>query len=682
MQRLAAHFPCRVLSIKEMLNADDPKPSRPTSKRVKKACTECRQQKARCDAYKTQPCSRCEKLELECVLCEGFRREHKRQKYEQLEKETDELRKQLSAHAANLRQQVQDFPTMILPSPVDGALKRSGAAPGVDADDNAALAFPAGVDASQLLLTDPGPDLLPHLAVAAFENPSSNGSKLAELVPGSIYKNTANGQTRPQPLQPPVGMGPVVSKKKNLALVGVDPNRTLSRTLGGVTLSGDEIDEIFDLFYRQYAQFIPVLDTKSPPNLTHDQSDFLFWAIIGTASRTCAKNPTLFPALVKPITELAFLSPLSGSGPWNIVQGLLLVLNWPFPKEDGGVDIIFPLTGLLLHVAMQYGMHNPVSSHEFYKTKHPLPSPVDITHRSELWAYTIITYQRACLMKGQPPRTLPDMAHDINQRKVLYQHMSPYVRIRMKAQEIVTQCGAAVSGYGVLTLTAADERGLDLLLKAYEQRVCDLHIDAPTSMVRFDVLVASLSVQGMHFLKNHTLYADNRLRKLETAACAVIDAIQSMARELESLAVCPSQVWFGLLLAGSILLRMIKGHDTDIVDFAKAREYFMKTLNLTKLMIVTNSDMPTKIVTFLSHLYNSNKAFRKADGSVMINLRIRSRLALCPIIDAMWWWKDEFEPPLGNVEESAEGLPAGTESVNLYDDQFWTDLEWALNIPD
>lgn len=33
-------------------------------------------------------------------------------------------------------------------------------------------------------------------------------------------------------------------------------------------------------------------------------------------------------------------------------------------------------------------------------------------------------------------------------------------------------------------------------------------------------------------------------------------------------------------------------------------------------------------------------------------------------------------------EESNENVPAGIESVNLYNDQFWTDLEWALNIPD
>lgn len=244
---------------------------------------------------------------------------------------------------------------------------------------------------------------MPNLAIATLE--ASENSTLADLVPGSIYKNTTSGQVRPQPLQPPVGMGPVVSKKKNRALAGVD-SRTLPRSLGGVTLSGDEIDEIFNLyasfgrirltcrFYRQYAHFMPVLDTESPPNQTYDQSEFLFWAIIGTASRTCAKNPTLFPALVKPITNMAFLSSLAAPGPWNTVQGLLLVLNWPFPREPEGVDIIFPLTGLLLHLAMQHGMHNPISSHEFFKTKQPVPDVVDVSRRSELWAYTLITYQR------------------------------------------------------------------------------------------------------------------------------------------------------------------------------------------------------------------------------------------------------------------------------------------------
>jgi len=137
---------------------------------------------------------------------------------------------------------------MLLPNPADGGFRRLGAAPGLgDDDNNLGYATYATADGSHFLLSEAGPDALPHLAAATLDTSACNSSKLADLVPGSMYKHTVTGQARPQPLQPPVGMGPVVSTKKHLALAGGDPNRTLPRTIAGVSLSGDEIDVIFDL---------------------------------------------------------------------------------------------------------------------------------------------------------------------------------------------------------------------------------------------------------------------------------------------------------------------------------------------------------------------------------------------------------------------------------------------------
>lgn len=164
-----------------------------------------------------------------------------------MEKETDELRKQLNAHTASLHQ-IRESATTMMPksNPADNVKRNKASGVCIDAND-AEISCSNGAEGLQLLFQDIASDVLPHLTAATSESPSSNGSKLPEMVPGSIYKNTASGQTRPQPLQPPVGMGPVVSKKKNLAMAGVDPDRTLPRTLGGVTLSGDEIDEIFNM---------------------------------------------------------------------------------------------------------------------------------------------------------------------------------------------------------------------------------------------------------------------------------------------------------------------------------------------------------------------------------------------------------------------------------------------------
>ncbi|KAL3497181.1 hypothetical protein BJX62DRAFT_221630 [Aspergillus germanicus] len=650
------------LDTSEVLHTNPATIVRPNNKRGKKACTECRQQKARCDAQQRQPCSRCERMKTEC--------------YSLLEREAEEMRRQLETTQPVTAYQQAEGGAMLLPKPLETSVKHAATVGSLKADDvNVAVGIAVGTLQPAVIVDA---NALPPLAAATqadLDNPH-----LAAIETGSVYRNTANGlQARPPALQPPVGLGPSIPKAKELALAGGDPNRTLPRTLGRVTLSGEEIEAIFDLYNRQYAHFLPILDKTATPNQIFGQSPLLFWAIIGVASRTCAKNPTIFHALAKHIIQLAFTAPISGCGPWNIIQGLLLVLSWPFPKDDGDVDIIFPLNGLLLHVAMQYGMHNPLSAHEFYKSRQPLPPDTDIVRRSELWGYTIIIYQRSCLMKGQPPRSLLEMARDIDQRKVLHQIISPQLRIEMVAQGIVTECGAAVSEYGVINLAKEREHGLDLLLRAYEQQISNLHTESHTSRNELHILVASLSVQGMHLLKHHTLYSDRRLRKLETVACDLIDAIQTLADELETLSVCPSHVVYGLLLSSAILLRIMKGPRTTIVDNARIKEYFKVSLNLAKLMIVTNGDLPTKILTIMSGLYNSTKAFRRPDGRPMISLRIRSRLALCPIIDAIWWWKDECEPPVSREEDDVDGSSIAPEvPINIYDEQLFTDLEWAL----
>lgn len=116
--------------------------------------------------------------------------------------------------------------------------------------------------------------------------------------------------------------------------------------------------------------------------------------IVGIASRTYHRNPTLLTALGHSINEMALLSVTSTSAPWHVIQGLLLILTWPFPKESSKSDITFPLSGMLLHIAMQNGLHIPMSCHEFSKVKMSAPSEADMIRRSELWAHCIVAYQR------------------------------------------------------------------------------------------------------------------------------------------------------------------------------------------------------------------------------------------------------------------------------------------------
>lgn len=98
-------------------------------------------------------------------------------------------------------------------------------------------------------------------------------------------------------------------------------------------------------------------------------------------------------ALARGIVEMAFISPTSLSPAWHTIQGLLLLLTWPLPKDSPG-DVTFPMSGLLLHIAMQNGLHVPVSSNKFSRNKISPPSGIDMARRAELWAHCVVVYQR------------------------------------------------------------------------------------------------------------------------------------------------------------------------------------------------------------------------------------------------------------------------------------------------
>ncbi|KAK9320890.1 hypothetical protein V1517DRAFT_194027 [Lipomyces orientalis] len=80
---------------------EDTQPQQTSSASVRKnaACTECRQQKMRCEGdpsiWDPPACSRCRRLKIPCVFSAPFRRTHKRKRLQELEEETTALKRQL-----------------------------------------------------------------------------------------------------------------------------------------------------------------------------------------------------------------------------------------------------------------------------------------------------------------------------------------------------------------------------------------------------------------------------------------------------------------------------------------------------------------------------------------------------------------------------------------------------------
>lgn len=95
------------------------------NKPIKRACTQCRQQKAKCDSHlnPNNPCTRCRKLNLTCLISDSFKRLHKRERLSELEQDVEVLRKRLrTSESADTRSPVSLYhasvPVPVLSTPI------------------------------------------------------------------------------------------------------------------------------------------------------------------------------------------------------------------------------------------------------------------------------------------------------------------------------------------------------------------------------------------------------------------------------------------------------------------------------------------------------------------------------------------------------------------------------------
>jgi hypothetical protein len=244
--------------------------------------------------------------------------------------------------------------------------------------------------------------------------------------------------------------------------------------------------------------FLPILDPHLTPNEFYQCSNFLFWAIIGTASRNYDRDPTLLDCVGEKILNLALMT-LRYPNVYTI-KGLLLVMTWPLPRAAGTTDVTYAISGSLLHMAIQIGLHIPTSSQDFSRVKVNL-TEAEIRKRAELWGFCVLTYQRyekvqwqpillvtnivhrSCSFKGHAPIALIETYQDSDQRFALFGRISPTLRFQLKLNGMATRCTSALQQNGLRIMSKDQEHSLDVLIRVFEASVKDVEPETTSGML-------------------------------------------------------------------------------------------------------------------------------------------------------------------------------------------------------
>lgn len=144
-------------------------------------------------------------------------------------------------------------------------------------------------------------------------------------------------------------------------------------------------------FFTFYHPFIPFLDPTKNPDEYYQSSPLLFWTIISVATRRY--DPSLLTSLAVPLSEMLWKTIAEVPQNYIVVKALCILCTWPLPISSTSSDPTFMLSGLMMQIAMQIGLHRPSHAQDFSKFKVELREE-ELRDRVRTWATCNAVAQR------------------------------------------------------------------------------------------------------------------------------------------------------------------------------------------------------------------------------------------------------------------------------------------------
>ncbi|ORY06882.1 hypothetical protein BCR34DRAFT_489775 [Clohesyomyces aquaticus] len=524
---------------------------------VKRACNECRQQKLKCNVQQDpfQSCARCTKQNLKCVIEPNFKRVGKRNRNAEMEKEMMELRERLAAYEGG-RAPVPALPTLNPPPHSSSADSHTGAGAGGFSigpvhqhDDDAYLQ-------SQ------------HQQVAA--------TSLLDLRSGSPMFHTLREEKGDREVK----LGPT------------------------------QVADLFGDFFQHYHPFLPFLDpTRSPDDVCNKDSKLLFWAIISVAARHYEADPGLLDLLKRPLTELIWKE-IRETPNHHVVKALCLLCTWPLPARTTVKDPTFMLSGVMMQIAMQIGLHRPTHPQDFARTKVRV-RPEDINDRLRTWAVCNIVAQTVSTGYGQPSITLYDSTlefrmDDEDHMKI----MSPDLFIRLRQEMAASRINKLLyssnshrfsdsAGPTYMNLEASrlkEERGL---LDGVDRELEDLHHRAVTLHLH---LYAWFNTESRLEMRDD-------LVSLYYAAIEFLQKIFQLQRE-DRLKYVPYYIMQMALAAGFTLLKLLNSDFAARLPSDQGKSFVLQTITAVRKSKVEPNDLLDRHGEVLAQLWKESSRGR------------------------------------------------------------------------
>lgn len=671
-------------------------------RKKKVACVECRQQKSKCDAHDKapEPCTRCQKKGVPCVLKRDFRRTYKRARNEAIEKRFKELTATLSnLSSEEILKRIEEEQQQLLDNSnfTKDKIKR---------------------------MKDENMKKWKNEDLQTAKNSNVSGSFEEEF---EQFTPNLNGNMKSESIEIayPKFTEEYVFKEMTEEQLLCSP-----KSLGDIYVSSSEIAELFQEFATKYHRFLPVVDLTKGAERIYNLSPCLFWVILLIGLRRKAGATSLMKrlsVLVKSVLSEITISPIIRYTPsdkddpvLNVasvysVQAFLLYTFWPPLTSSLSADTSWNTIGTAMFQAIRVGLNCADFSKEYVTANSEL-----INEQIRTWVCCNIVSQLIASSFGFPAFTSFDHSI-INSTKItnltaVDQNIPLPLKQLTHIARFENQVSNTISSNGTNVVGIVERESKHPLIQILNQQLAHLELALEDTKIddirRFSLLVAKTHLLMYYF--NDPLLSENSngtayketfsvnktealfetkkgLIKTYNAAVDFLGHAHTMWKYNPTvIKYLPGVFVLNIWQSACIISKLANSSIAPLLDVARGKKAYQNAVLLTYSASVLKHDMAYRssgIMKSIWSLYaNMYESWRKdqhgregisSDITADFNLGItvRSRMAVSIFFDCLYILKEKCGmAKLEREARSNNGVEDSVDEKNDDDDEFEANL--------
>ncbi|EHA20046.1 hypothetical protein ASPNIDRAFT_48140 [Aspergillus niger ATCC 1015] len=308
---------------------------------------------------------------------------------------------------------------------------------------------------------------------------------------------------------------------------------------------------------------------------------------------------------------------------YRVVKALCLLCTWPLPTTSQRTDATFMLSGLMMQISMQLGLHRPVQAEEFTTFRMEVQGEA-VKDRLQTWVICNIVAQNVATGYGQPPSTIYDWALEPASLRDADYHPSEDLKTRLRIEKFCDRVTKALYSSKPDPVEFISSEKL-LIVQLLENELRDMEVefgrDISSSSARSDDLT-KLFIATTSFL--------GRVLDLETLPGELIGHATNYILQM-------------IVSAAFALMKLLKSEFRRHIDFEHGKLLFNGAISAIRRISVMDHDRPVRLADILAQMWNAGSPEGPA-GEDALQLKVRCRMSMSHVYDTVWRWRQRFRP--------------------------------------